>query len=382
MAKKHQKQPPRSGWPRGEKRPSGQAKFAAVQSLADRFARGALPDAEHNRYTLRLSAMLREWPDFSHVRFDTMELQSALRSLPDGELTALLNPDSSPRRAEKARAELIQMLFEPDLVNQASAALGNAIGRAGSQDDSGALALALFSMRTLADRSLPVGANPLLNLMLNASLADLHVLGNAMREIDQAAAPKEGETPPDEETLRTRRREAMEKHPAFQRDAAHRAFTTGHRLLSYLDTNIIRASLPPEALAPLFAEAIKQPAVTPAGTEAQPQGEAAGGQADSETGLGTRVRAFAADPANEPLFRKFADDLAAEARAAMENAHPLAARIAALADFVSRRGGVDSAAWFIVAQGCLARLFRQLALAQADAAPSPSASGSRAGPTV
>ena len=364
MPKKH---PPRpSGWPHGGKLPPREAKLDAVRRVADRIANKSVTDAEFDRYMRRLEEMLRDWREFRFVRPDMLALQRALRELPEDEFRALLNPEKGKRRSGRARAHVFQRVFDFVLLEMLTPALSEAANRAGSPDDVGALAVALFSLKGLATGTGQIEANPLLAVLLDVSFRDFHELSQAIKEVEaQASQGAPGAAADDPERLK-RLQEAVAKHPAFQRDAERRAFRLAHHLLQYVERGIVRAHLSEEEFGSLLGD-VRQVAqrVAAAGGGASEGESAEDAPAASPADLMARLRAFAADAANDGAFRRFNEALATEAQEAAASAHPLAEQLTALADFCRVTADPSSPIRVIICQASLARLRRAAAAAEA-----------------
>lgn len=349
MSKKHHAKKP--GWPVGHEAAAPRGQHEAIRRIARRLATQSVPDEEFARYMDRLGKMLRDWREFRLIRPDMLVLQRALRSLPEDEFHALLDPAKGQRRSRRARAHLFQQVFDAELAEQFLPALTEAVERAGSPDDAGALALAMHSLRAWANNSVAPEANPLLVVLLEVAFDDFHELGRAIKEVEAAEKPSEGEAPADDPDRQKRIQEAIAKHPAFQVDAERRAFRLGSRLLRYVERGVVRAHLTAEELSPLTA-LLRQ---------------ALAHVAPSPPDLLAAMQAFLADPANDPAFRRFTEELAAEAAEATEKALPQAEHLQGLAAFCQAAMQPGSPVRAIVAQASLARLRPELEAAATGA---------------
>jgi hypothetical protein len=341
------------------------------------MASQGLPDEDAQRYLRRLSRILRTWHEFRPIRPDTIAFQRALRSLPEDQFEALLDPSKGARRSRKARAHLYRSAFDAEIVESLIPAVVEAIDRAGSPDDEGALAVALYSLRTWTDGSAPLEANPLFAVLLDVCFDELFELTQALKEAEAAACPPavategqpaagpaEGAAAPDEAERQKRMLETMAKHPAFQFDAERRAFRLGNRLLRYVGRGVVRAHLTPDELGGLPGR-VRQSAKDIVARVAETE------QADARASVPDvlmEIRAFAADPANDGAFRRFCEALAAEAREAADKALPLAEHVQALAEFCRFAAEPTSPIRVTIAQASLARL-----QAEAETAPSHNA---------
>ncbi|HUT33298.1 MAG TPA: hypothetical protein VNE39_07460 [Planctomycetota bacterium] len=352
MAKK--RHPGASGWPHGGAASARHGQLEVIQRLAARFATGGVVDADFDRYSERLNRMLRDWREFRHIRPDMAALQRALRSLPESEFRALLDPSSGQRRSRRARARVFQLAFDVEIAELLAPALADAAQRAGSPDDAGALALAVHSLRGWSDGSVPPEANPLLAILLDVSFDDFHELGKALQEVEALMAQEPAEAAEDPERQK-RVQEAIAKHPAFQRDAERRAFRLGNRLLHYVERGVVRAHIPAEELAALTRELAQLARGIAARSQEADAPDASADIRASTPDLVARIRGFANDPANDALFRKFTEDLAAEAQEAAAKGLPLAERLAPLVDFCQVAGEPASPIRTIICQASLAR---------------------------
>lgn len=364
MTRKHDGPPPSSSRPHDNRRSHRDARIAFIRKVAADFERGTIGEDDFARYTHRLDRMVREWPEFAHIRFDSFVLQRVLRSLPERDLMAMLNPQLGQRRSRKVRAQLLNEAFDDELLDLAVAAIERAAERAGSPDDQGALGVAFSSLQRHADGSMPPETNPMLFILLVVSLEEFINLVAALRKVETKEKEEgTGAVADDAESLR-QRQEALAENPAIRLFIDHQTFRLSHRLFDYLHLGVIKTRLTEEQLGPLVAEVEHLTQRTPAGAASAGEAGAAREQPLPRHDFLELARAFAAEPANDRVFRGFVEALAAEAQEAAHNAHPLAERIEALAQFCRRNDEPNSPVRVIICRGSLARIVRERAALQ------------------
>jgi len=324
------------GWPRDRAGSRVSRNYDEVRKQVSMIERMRVPQEELGRHFARLQRMLAEWSQFVMVRPPIGALGSALDSLSEAEVQALDNPAAATtRRAVRARRKLLAMAFDDEVRDMARTALVNAIPRAGSPDDIGALALMAYSLTAWASESLPLESNPFLAALLGVSLHDFHELARTVNKVTADANVGEG----DREAAID---ETLPNEPALMMLAQREVARLASRLTRYISSGVIEAPLPLEPLDPLI-EAIKH-AAAGVGDARQP---------DAAESFVSLVRGFAADPANDPLFEQFRADLESQAAATTEE--PLATRLGELVKFCEKLGSADASTRLLVCEASIRR---------------------------
>jgi hypothetical protein len=126
------------------------------------------------------------------------------------------------------------------------------------------------------------------------------------------------------------------------------------QLYRYIEDGTIRAALSREELGPVAAD-ISRLLREASGDELGEPDRVA----ERTDQMVAKVRSFAEDPTNEPLFARFIEDLATQAQEARASALPLADELSALAKLCASPGAPTNALRVMICQGSLGRLLRQ-----------------------
>jgi len=359
MSKKSKSRARPHGWPHAHKGSQRESTMDALRRLTDRLRKDTVPGEEFERYSARLSQILYTWHEFRLLRPDMADLREALKALPDAERDAFGNPEMGERRSHRAKAKVFAHIFDLEILDDLLVALGRAAERAGSPDDLGALALGFHSITGHSDGSVSPDTNVLMAQLLGIAFEEYHELDRVLRQIaaslDEAAAG----APVDPAQRKAKLDEALATNPTTRRYLEMRAHRQVRRFVSYIEHGLVRAHLTADELAPVVAEIRRVGPTSDASADPDPVEES--------------LRAFAADPANTPIFERVAQELDAQAKEAAAAGHPSAQRLAVVAAVLMSSPEQLVPARILACQASLARLQREGKLPPAADRPSTEA---------
>ena len=310
MAKKRKPKRRGRGWPRPERATGESHKTHVADRVLQKLKAGTLDEATGRRYTSRLLRLLDTWPELGLARPSWTDVEAAIAPLSEADRDALHGVSGSSARVRRVHGRVLPELFDDQLLDECGIAFRRGLARATADDDIGALVCALFWLARTQRRARQPEDDPLLAVLLTNALLGRLQLVEELGELGLLRTRDQEQPAADEMTEEEWLSKALEASPRMQADYRRRVYREAGRLAHLMTDGTIRAHLSRDELAPLVEQL--QPIVEAMSDEQREDLAAALMSSEEADAL---YAAFADDPANEPAFARFTEQLNAEAQA-------------------------------------------------------------------